>query len=40
MASLKFGKPMHPYTKALISAIHVPDIRKKQDMMVLKGEII
>jgi oligopeptide/dipeptide ABC transporter ATP-binding protein len=34
-----FGKPMHPYTKALISAIPVPDIRKKQDMMVLKGEI-
>lgn len=34
-----FGNPMHPYTKALISSIPIPDIRKKQDMIVLKGEI-
>lgn len=34
-----FGNPMHLYTKALISVIPIPDIKKSQDMMVLIGEI-
>ena len=34
-----FDKPMHPYTQALLSAIPVPSIRKKQERIILKGEI-
>ncbi len=34
-----FANPMHPYTKALLSAIPVPDLRYKQDRILLKGEI-
>lgn len=34
-----FTKQYHPYTKALLSAIPSPDIHKKMDRIVLKGEI-
>jgi len=34
-----FEKPMHPYTQALLSAIPTPSIRKKQERIILKGEI-
>ncbi|MBQ3318140.1 MAG: ABC transporter ATP-binding protein [Spirochaetales bacterium] len=34
-----FANPMHPYTKALLSAIPVPDLRYKQERILLKGEI-
>lgn len=31
--------PMHPYTRALLSAIPVPDPSKKKEMMAIEGEI-
>lgn len=34
-----FHRPMHPYTKALISAIPSVDIHHAQERIVLKGEI-
>ena len=34
-----FRKPMHPYTKALLSAIPVPDIHKKKTRIIMQGEI-
>jgi len=34
-----FQKPLHPYTKALLSAIPSTDIHRKTDRIVLKGEI-
>lgn len=34
-----FEHPMHPYTKALLSAIPVPDIHRKKERILLKGEI-
>jgi len=34
-----FEHPLHPYTKALLSAIPVPEIGKKQERILLKGEI-
>ena len=34
-----FANPTHPYTKALLSAIPVPDLRYKQERILLKGEI-
>ena len=34
-----FRQPLHPYTKALLSAVPVPDIDKKRDRILLKGEI-
>lgn len=34
-----FENPLHPYTKALLSAIPVPDLRNKQERIILKGEI-
>ena len=34
-----FAHPTHPYTKALLSAIPVPDLRYKQERILLKGEI-
>lgn len=34
-----FENPMHPYTQALLSAIPVPDIRKRSNRIILKGEI-
>ena len=34
-----FDEPLHPYTKALLSAIPVPSLKKKRERMMLKGEI-
>jgi oligopeptide/dipeptide ABC transporter ATP-binding protein len=31
--------PVHPYTKALISVVPVPDPRRKRRRMILQGEI-
>lgn len=35
-----FKNPMHPYTKALLSAIPIPDIRRRnQDIKLIRGEV-
>lgn len=34
-----FDNPLHPYTRALLSAIPVPDLSKKRTKISLKGEI-
>jgi oligopeptide/dipeptide ABC transporter ATP-binding protein len=34
-----FAHPMHPYTKALLSAIPVPRIRNRPERILLRGEI-
>ena len=34
-----FHNPVHPYTKALLSAIPVPDIDRKTERIILHGEI-
>ena len=34
-----FKNPLHPYTKALFSAIPVPDPKVKKERIVLKGSI-
>ena len=34
-----FNNPMHPYTKALLSAIPVSDLRAKKERILIKGEI-
>lgn len=34
-----FASPLHPYTKALLSAILTVDIRNKNERILLKGEI-
>ena len=34
-----FEKPLHPYTQALLSAIPVPDIRRRRERIILRGEI-
>ncbi|MEF9983368.1 MAG: ATP-binding cassette domain-containing protein [Oscillospiraceae bacterium] len=38
-SEMLFDNPVHPYTKALLSAIPVPDIRHKRERILLKGEI-
>ena len=38
-AELLFENPMHPYTKALLSAIPIPEIIQKKERVLLKGEI-
>lgn len=35
-----FQKPLHPYTKALLSVIPVPEIRKEHKRVILEGEIV
>lgn len=35
-----FEKPMHPYAKALLSAIPVPNIHLKKEKIEIKGELI
>lgn len=34
-----FENPVHPYTRALLSAVPVPDIHKKTERIILKGEL-
>ena len=34
-----FANPLHPYTKALLSAIPVPDIHNKKKRIIMQGEI-
>lgn len=34
-----FRNPLHPYTKALLSAIPVPDPKIKKQRMILKGDV-
>jgi oligopeptide/dipeptide ABC transporter ATP-binding protein len=34
-----YAKPLHPYTKALISAIPEPELEKKKERQVLKGDV-
>ena len=34
-----FAKPLHPYTKALLSAIPSTDIHRKKERILLRGEI-
>ncbi|MFC1995708.1 ABC transporter ATP-binding protein [Chloroflexota bacterium] len=34
-----FGHPLHPYTEALLSAIHIPDPHQQQNRILLKGEV-
>lgn len=38
-AEVLFTDPIHPYTKALLSAIPTPDIEQKREKIVLRGEI-
>lgn len=34
-----FSNPMHPYTQSLLSAVPIPDPRRKSDRIILKGTI-
>lgn len=34
-----FSNPVHPYTKALLSAIPIPKLRTSREQIVLKGEV-
>jgi oligopeptide/dipeptide ABC transporter ATP-binding protein len=34
-----FKNPLHPYTKALLSAIPVPDVDYKRERIILRGEL-
>lgn len=38
-AATLFARPLHPYTKALLSAIPIPDIHQKRKFVQLKGEV-
>jgi len=35
-----FKNPLHPYTKALLSAIPIPDLSARKERITLKGEIV
>lgn len=34
-----FERPLHPYTKALLSAVPIPDVHHKKQRVLLKGEL-
>jgi oligopeptide/dipeptide ABC transporter ATP-binding protein len=34
-----FANPLHPYTKALLSSIPLPDPKKKRERIILKGDV-
>ena len=34
-----YGDPKHPYTKALLSAIPIPDPNYKKERVILKGDV-
>lgn len=34
-----FANPMHPYTKALLSAVPTPNVERKKEQIILKGEL-
>ena len=34
-----YSNPMHPYTKALLSAIPLPDVKKKCQRIILQGDV-
>ena len=34
-----FANPLHPYTKALLSAIPIPDPKVKRERIVIKGDV-
>lgn len=34
-----FDRPLHPYTKALLSAVPVPDVDNQQKRIILRGEV-
>ena len=34
-----YSHPVHPYTEALLSAVPIPDPKKKKKRIILKGEI-
>ena len=38
-ASDLYLDPKHPYTRALLSAIPVPDPRKREGRIILKGDV-
>ncbi|MGC6176894.1 ABC transporter ATP-binding protein [Lacrimispora sp. 38-1] len=35
-----FQRPLHPYTKALLSAVPSTDVRNKKERILLKGELV